>query len=494
MNGGSASASISAMAYVQSGYGGDIGDIRILSVGASSDPDVYAYASHNVGDISMAVTGYSAEATVQVTILSGGTVGDIDIQVGGSCNPLDQSEASGEVRVMGSGVSVGNITMSIYGGLGHSAQFVAGDFSGGSALIDNVGDIIFTATADSFSAQSDMSAYTDLSDADNSSVGNIVIDSQGFNGDHEIDIFANNFSGLTAFIGDGSANLRITLLTAGQMEAEVGDISITMGDEHFGSGGDITAMLGSGTQVGTISIDGGSEYSRFKVFAGGDFWRHSEYADYNLDMSYYGYRDYADFDGSGISSAMGDINMSEFKGFANISLSTVEDGVRIDVGLGGSRVRGTEGADDIYLGAGQDTVYFDEFRSQDSSDNLYDFDLSEDQIFISTDTSSFWDSQVDTGSISADALISLVDLVGGQDLSLEEDLAEALMAGGEYAGLLTNSTAYTIATASTYDASSFHLYQVWFNNDIAYAHLMGVVNLATGSEFSHLSLTNVAVM
>lgn len=478
--GGSASGSITLYAVEQSGYGGNIGDISILAVGASANPKISAYASHNIGNISMNLSGFTTEIDIDLKITSGGTVGNIDIQVGGdSCSPLDANESDGTLNIYGGDVSIGDVTMALNGGLNDTARFAVGDFRDASLRVDSVGDITLTATADSYSGSFYVNAITDTTGIV-SSVGNIIIDNQGFNGDHDIYIWAKQISGMSAFIGHGSANARITMHTGDGSGASVGDIFVTMGDEHFGSGGDITAMYALGTEVGNIVIDGGSEFSRFAVLAGGNF-NGSQYGE-NPQNAYY-FRD---------THVIGDIDMSQFDGFSNITLSTVQNSVRIDVGLAGSRVRGSEASDSIYLNAGEDTIYFDAFKfSRDNADTIYNFDLLVEGgvDVISSVKNMYAYTEITSNtliSILDRTIVALTDLVDGDDLSTEIGLINAL-SSGEYDNINLNAGDYSFATAFAADGS-FNLYHVTYDGASVYtADLMAEVNLGAGMTFADIS-------
>jgi hypothetical protein len=271
-------------------------------------------------------------------------------------------------------------------------------------------------------------------------------------------------------VGDGSANIGMWVNTG--EDAVVGNISVAFGDEHYGIDSYLYLGMASGATGADISVTGGSISSQFRIVA---------------------------------NDIAGDIDMSSFAGFSEIDLNTVVDGVNIDAGQGGSFVRGTLSADTITLGDGSDQIIFNTDGGGSltfgDTDTITGFDahLADDTDAIDLFNIPTWGGDLvkptsDVVTLLRDnEVVSLVDLVGGDDLSTSEGLLAALN-GGEY-DLVVGELGgrYTFATATGTAATSFHLFYVehpFVFPFFANAYLLADVSMANGSTFADLSADN----
>jgi hypothetical protein len=263
-------------------------------------------------------------------------------------------------------------------------------------------------------------------------------------------------------------------------DAVVGNISVAFGDEHYGSGGTLYLGMVSGATVADVSVTGGSISSRFGIDAN------------NIN--------YASKFEIGAKVA-GDIDMSSFAGISTIDLNSVEEGVSIDVGPGGSFVRGSLGADTVTLGAGSDQISFNTdvggSLTFGDTDTITGFDA---HLADDTDAIDLFNMQAltlveltsnDANSLTNNEAVSLVDLVGGDDLSTTVGLLAALN-GGEYALVDgVDGGRYTFATATGTAAKSFNLFYVEHASGLfSKAYLLADVSMANGSTFADLSADN----
>lgn len=473
---GSAYAYASAYAVLNSAgdaVGGNVGDITVTANGGSADPNVYVYAygessageykgGGNIGNISLTVAGASAEAEVNVYGYSGGSVGNIDISVdtaGGGYS------GSGDVNayVYGLGdqiATIGDSTITVTGASDTSGWVNLNAYSGG-----NIGSVTATA-AGAGSGLIDINAYAYVNAAGSAGdVGAISVTDTSFEGDMDIDVRAEGDAGaITASIGAGSANVRVSV-SAGD---SVGDIMVTLDAAHAGSGGNITvdgtlttsvgAVVKNAT-VGQITLAGGSTESDFS------------------DITVYS------------AGTVAGVDASDFNGSVTINLAGVTNGTEIYAAKDGSTITGTEGADQIYLGAKSDTIILD--ATPTAADFIYSFKTgatSGDVLDLIADEGTL-EAVLSADPVATTAddndIVRLVDITGGDDITTEAGLLAALN-GGEYGNIDATSagaTDYTFVTAL--DATSttlyvFHATSVDTSTDFATVTLVGTVE-ATGA-------------
>jgi hypothetical protein len=246
---------------------------------------------------------------------------------------------------------------------------------------------------------------------------------------------------------------------------------------HGGAGSDVfIAVSGGSTSMGKVTLTGGDASSTATVKA--------------ADLSY-------------AVGTMGGVDASAWLGALNVNLSEVgfgapatAIGTTIRVGAAGSTVLGTEGADNIFLGAGKDTVTFDTSIDVDThTDVIFNFTAGagKDVMDISAaPTTLLTTYTVDTAhTAAAGDIIRLADITGGQDITTVAGLVAAIN-GGEYTSVDSAAAHYTIVTAASATAGTVYVFDV---NDAdgtlaaADVTLVGVVNLASGN-ITSLAITN----
>jgi hypothetical protein len=508
--GGSASGDMMVYAYAQldgngRAAGGNVGDVSVVAKGGLAQMEAYVYASGilssggqylggNIGNVYVMATGGDAEASAGFFAHGGGSIGNITIET----SLGDESyEASANVSavVHGAGgkvASIGDVTMAmdVHDGMDNSAYVNLDAYTGG-----NIGTITATATGGG-SGMLDISAYAYANDSDEGGrIGAISLTNTSWAGDNSIKVYADTSIGdLTVIVGGGSADVRLDV-NAG-VNATVGNISVAFDSESY-SYGFLSLGLATGASGAEISVTGGGSSSRFSILANDLYFNY-------LDGD-------GDADEEGEAKVAGNIDMAGFGGFSAIDLNTVEAGVIIDVGSGGSSVLGSLGADTITLGAGSDQISFNNYNydsdlesnffTPTDTDTITGFDAVEadetdaiDSFYINT-----WGGD-DLIQLTANAVrlltnneaVTLVDLAGNQLLSTTEGLLEALNVGGEYALVDgQDGMKYTFATASATTATSFNLFRVEHDGgEFTNASLLAEVSMATGSTFADLSTSN----
>lgn len=294
---------------------GSIGDVTVTGEGHFSGT-IYVSGGGDLGDISLSLDGFDASGSSLGVIVSGGSIGDITLNVANGANldvdvsgnhwdfdpdTMDGSETDG---------NIGNITLNIGDQSYISANFQA---SGG-----DIGDLTIAINGDNASGNVDVNAIFVSGDTDNDSsaddyvrggnVGDIAIDingdesnldlsvqaSGGNIGDVVINMTGNNTSGyygLTATqYGSGSpgGNIGTITLTAANNEGfeldlsadgEIGEINITAGDDVSGaiylSGGgsgngllnDVTVSMGDDAEFDIVVSGFGGDVSDVSITA-----------------------------------------------------------------------------------------------------------------------------------------------------------------------------------------------------------------------------------
>ena len=89
-------------------------------------------------------------------------------------------------------------------------------------------------------------------------------------------------------------------------------------------------------------------------------------------------------------------------------------------------------------------------------------------------------------------MVSLVNIAGGDDLSTEAGLLDALN-GGEYGLVDTAGGLFTFVTAGSTASTTFNVYQVIHDgSSYTEAFLMADVDMKTGSTFGSLTTSDFA--
>ncbi len=360
-----------------SGYvdGGRFGNLDINITGDSASAGVELYADFMSGDI---------DNDSDTDLIAEGSIGDINVSING-----DDSNAY--VFAEASGGDVGNITFSIEG------QNASGNIeieawesyaSGGEGILGNIGTTTVTA-GDDTAFDIDLAASNNIGDVSitggtgvsagvyynpgggGALGGAIGMTSITLGDDANADVYVSGFNGdsvgeITIEVGDNSDVYVEGTSVSG---AAFDDISITIGDDsdaqiYFsgasGSVGNVSFTAGSNSDV-TFGFSGAANNGVGEITAtGGD----------SLSNAYIYLRD-DDFD------SFGGVDLSLWNGYAEIDVSAVTVGTSIKVGADGSDVTGTQGSDNIFLGAGEDTVYFE---SGTEVDEIFSFTVADDTI------------------------------------------------------------------------------------------------------------------
>ena len=447
--------------------GGSIGDITILTVNAGeydgAEVNASAYGGGSIGNVTLTTIGGSqAESEARLYTESGGDVGNLTLKVSGA--NMGSGSASVELDAYGSAGNaseIGTITMDIYEGQNSSAGvFLSGYVNA------NFGNTVATVHGGG-SGEIDIVLIAEGSAGVGGTIGDVTVVDHGRFSDIRVSLDADQSIGsVDVTIGGGDGDLYLELLSD-TGTGTIGETTITLSDDFYGGFDDdshVWIVAASGTTVGDLTVSGGSEFSQMSVWS----------------MSSGAYV---------LGEVVGNIDMSGFNGSSDIFVHTALDGVRIDVGQGGSMVTGTAGSDDIYLGDGSDTVDFDYFESGEGVDDIFNFEAGSDDFFVLTNgLGTFQDLTSNTATALSDAdVVSLVDLAGGDDIMSSDGLLDALN-GGEYDNVDGLGGSYTFVTASSNTDDEFNVYHVLHDGtNFTEAYLMAVVDMAAGQDFNDLS-------
>jgi len=484
---------------------GDIGNITLQVSGNGSEASLAAYAGldytydagkdvyrydggGNVGNLDVSVHGRSF-ATLNVGA-SGGAVGDIRIDVGtggrvslgagaqaaewlegapdsagdiGDISVMVGARASFSGIVIACGGDIGRIDVDVHGGDGSFQLWAHAE--GGS-----IGDVAVSIAGDD-------------------AFGAMRLEAQRSGGDDES---GGDIGAVDITIGDDAK-----FLLAASVEGSLGAVNVVAGDDAaftFSAGGegdigDVNWEAGANTEfnmfvsgassVGTVTLAGGDARSTASV----------SIKDGSVGA----------IDGIYADAWAGDLSIDlRAVGQADVPNAV---GTTVQVGTGGSQVRGTEGADVIFLGSGKDIVRFDASIDGDTqADTVLDFAVggSRDVLDIASFVGSL--GAVLTGNPATTAvdsgdILRLVDIAGGDDLTTAAGLAHAL-GSGEYGSVdVAHGAHLTVLTATSSSSTSFYVFDV---NDAAEdgvtaadVTLLGIVH-TTGGTLASLALENFA--
>jgi hypothetical protein len=465
--------------------GGSVGDVYVAGADGSGSARVYIYtygvvnddgiydSGGNIGNVTVWGRGSSGRADADLTAYSGGSVGTIQLIVTAEDQAPIAFSASAAVSAYVYGVGdwiaeIGDVTMDVYGGLDSSAAVNLNGMSG--AEIGNITARVHGGQAGGHGTavgEISISAYSYANAVGSGGViGNISVIDTSFGGDTEIDLYADTRIGsVSVAAGEGPARVRMDLEAGAG--ATVGAVSITFDDANFASGGHSGSYLNmdfsaGAVDMGNVTLTGGSEFSTFEV-------------------------------SGGQSVNVGNIDASGYLGFVGIDLAGVQTGTRIDSGQGESWIAGTEGSDDIYLGDGDDTISFQYFHPGEGVDDIFNFEAGADALNVYG--SGFIDIEALTTNVDADIVdgdvVSLVNIAGGDNLSTEVGLLNALNTG-EYNEVDSASDGkFTFVTAAFNSSTTFNVFEVSHSGgSYTTAYLMAVVDLKNDLNFGNLTVAD----
>ncbi|HSI52880.1 MAG TPA: hypothetical protein VK981_02855 [Ramlibacter sp.] len=491
---------------------GDVGDFSLtVGDGASFSGYFVASGASNMGDISVNV---GDDAVVNLTMeRDGGEIGTTDV-VAGSDSMLrlnyetTGSGSSGSSGGSGSGFGASGAGFGALATSGGTTEVdaVTATFGDGSHMSMNVsgmfdfGDI--TAT---FGDDGSFSGY--WSTAGSGGVSSLVMPDPHVIGN------------ITMTFGDGG-NFGLGMTNG---SVDIGDITLEFGDngdfelsQYFFSNGNVGDIFGtfgsdsaftyqvsgaggSGLTIGSISLtfEGGAS-AGFGI----EPWSSAHYSSIGA-VSFVGGDDSSnarvDLGASGLSvDSMGGVDASAWGGYVNVDLASVALGTTVRVGADGSWVRGTEGADNIFLGAGLDMVQFD--TSPTTTDVIFAFTVGAGKDILGLPAGpSVTLKAVMTADAAATAVTNdvyrLVDITGGQDITTAAGLITALESGEYLSVNQTASNHFTIITSASATASTLYVFDVIDDGDAVFETgevvLVGVVNASAAGAIGNLVAGNL---
>lgn len=513
VNGDGASGTINAIAS-----GGTIGDISLTATnGASLHVFISGNSLHysgapldggNIGNITVLVDG-DAGVSGDITS-SGGDIGDVSITVhdsnsSGGGLEITASMTSGLAWDNGGtssdwshGGSIGNVTVNIDGAnSNYDLQLLA---SGG-----DIGTVNYSINGSNSSGYLELYAHA----SEHAGAGNIGAMTFTQGDDTALDAYI-NLDGSTSLSytgGDGvSGDFYISGGNGGG--AALTSATMTMGD-HADFGFHVSGFSGSfaGASI-TAGDDADIEVDVRGVYNGAGAVSITTGASSDVDVEYN--NDWAGagtltlaggdaastaaVDVTGSTPSFGGIVATTWGGSLTANLAAVTVGTTVQVGAGGSSVTGTEGADNVFLGAGVDTYHFD--TTPTAVDTLFSFTggAGKDVIDV-VNAANFTAYTADTAdTLATGDFTKLTDIAGGQDITTAAGLLAALNTGGEYASIDTAGTGgtYTFITASTASSTTYYVFDATDANDAdADFDTVTLVGIVNGNAFSNFVAANV---
>jgi hypothetical protein len=488
--------------------GGDIGNVSVTVNGSNASGHLYVYARADSGGYNLGVDSD--------TYLGGGNVGDVTISIDGSSYFYTHVQASGG--------SIGNVSVTLNsagasGGLSLVSNPVGSGSPGGDigtvnvTLGDDTGFWIgadFDGTMGAVTVAGGDDNWFDFYASGGDSTGSLLDDSAlitsmsltfGDNADTLVTVsgFSGSVGATTATYGDGAdADWHFD-----GVKGSVGAMTL-----NFGEGGDTYIQLGSNGgnkigSVGNISFTGGAGSVLYIesdadigtvgtiTIAGGDT---AASAGVWLNNTTYNITTVAGVNASTWAGELG-VDLSQV-GHASPSTAV---GTTIRAGTGGSDITGSEGADNIFLGTGQDTVHFDATQDADTNtDVIFTFTVgaTKDVLdLVSAATVLEAVATVDTAvNGSTGDILRLADIAGGTDITTVAGLIAAVE-GGEYTSVTMDASAqFTIVTAASATASTFYVFNVIDDGDQVFeageVTLVAQVNATAAGALGGLVLGN----
>jgi len=438
---------------------GSIGNVTISMVDGGRVSGYVTASGGDIGNVSVSIDGDGSSGGLNITASStsggpdgdsddhwfGGNVGDVSLTIDGT--------STYTMDVQASGGDIGDVTVSINGNGASGYLYLGADQVGSGGTGGDIGAVTVT-----------------LGDDTSFGLGVSVdgtLDAVTINGGAGVSGWF-YFSGGEPGVGDDTGEITSVAVTLGAdssmrihtdgFSGSIGPMSITMGtnaDVNI----DISTVVGS---VAAITLAGGDS---------------SSLAD--IDMT------------TGVS-AFGGIVATSWAGDLSVDLSGVTTGTTIQVGAGGSDVLGTEGADNVFFGAGVDQITFD--ATPTSVDQVFNFTggAGKDVLDVANaaNFTAYTTNTADT--LASGDFTKLTDIAGGQDITTAAGLLAALN-GGEYALIDATAAAstYTFVTASSAASTTYYVFNAVETADASFdsVTLIGIVN---GNAFSNLIAANVA--
>lgn len=485
--------------------GGNIGNITLNITGESSSFDLNVFANGgNIGNSVFNVTGEDASGSMYLTATKAGTggagghIGTVNISVAESAAAYAELKAAVSIGL--TTVSIGDdadLDLLFATAIGDAAGVVAtiGDDSSFDLTVSgfdgDMGNITVTA-GDDFSGNFDFISGT-------GDVGNVSIT---VGDDAHINLRVAYYTessefGLITINAADDANIDFNL-SGGNDGLEMAGISLTLGRDAVvdfdlnsaGDFGDITINADQGFDgnfqfdslsgdFGDITVELGDDSQFFMSFSG------SVGSSFGT-VTFIG-GDSASSAGLWITAASGNsydtidgVDASDWAGALGLNLSAFSTGTTIVLGTGGSYVVGTDGADNIFLGAGSDTVAI----TGTGADTLFGFKAGAgNDVLAVANAANYTAYTTNTAdTLASGDLTVLTDIAGGQDITTAAGLLAALN-GGEYASI--DATAgvgsYTFVTAASSSATTFFVFRAVETADANFdsVTLVGIVNTST---------------
>jgi len=489
----------SSTGYGFSAAGGDIGNISVAVTGDNGSGGLFVHASNasgsddgsldsddynhggNVGDISVSVDGDNASYWIQA-YASGGSIGNVDFAINGD-------NASGWMRLYSNwhqsgstGGDIGNVNITLNDDAG---------FWFGYSIDGTMGPVTVTGGDNVTLYISGGGGYTPGTAYN----GNAVVTSTSVSLGDDAYVYSNinGFSGsvgaTTGSFGSSAEDYWYYSTTAVGVMA-VGSHTLT-----YGSGADTVLSFNNAATIGavtytagassdvSVTVTGTTSSMGKETFVGGD-------SASSVTVT-----------ATGAISSMGGVDASAWLGTSTIDLSGVTPtGTTIRVGAAGSTVTGTEGADNVFLGAGKDTVNFD--ASPTATDVIFSYTAGagKDVLNVPLGDANFVAAPLTVNpgagtAYVADTVVRLIDIAAGQDITTAAGLTTALAAAGEYANVTgAASTSSTIITAASATASTFYVFDATdsdANGTYDVVTLVGVVNGTAAGAIGSLVAANI---
>lgn len=252
-------------------------------------------------------------------------------------------------------------------------------------------------------------------------------------------------------------------------------ISITVGDDASG----YVNLDGVSGAVGLVTMTGGASSDLDFVFSGGN---NDGLTGVNFVGGNAASTATVDMNNAGTIDTFGGIDASAWLGSLTANISSVATGTTVRVGAGGSTVTGGQSSDDFFLGAGADTVVFNDT----TTDSVFSFSGTADKINVAFFGGSTTETAVaanataiddDVTDIDDDAFVFAngADGAGAEAIASYSDLADVY---AFIAAQFSNADATDNIVAVINDVSTkiAYVYAVADVTDSATISLVGVVN------------------
>lgn len=350
--------------------GGDFGNISVTVAGANASGNLDIYASNVSGDTD---NDSSADDYVR-----GGNVGDVTLDITGD-------NANFNLYVLASGGDIGDVVFNVTGQNASGYMELHANLQNSGGIGGDIGTVTIEAgdgdefqldlTADGEIGAVTVTMATDASGSINISGGNsgaamlsdVTVD---MGNGSDFDLYVGGFGGDVSNVFVTEGDNTDVLLDFANVSGDIGNISITTGDSASGN----VYFSGNDGNIGDVTFDGGADSEFYLAVSGAGAESIGTITVIGGDSaSSAGI--YVSDEGNMIAS-IGGVDASTWAGDLGIDLEGVTTGTTIQTGTGTSWVRGTEGADNIFLGTGVDTVEFD--GTPTTLDEIFSFQKAED--------------------------------------------------------------------------------------------------------------------